>query len=91
MNTHRKSSIIGPSSKNRIIIKNLQPVPIIKGSENKKPVIRKDAEGVLIDSKEKMHKISFKSELCEVNIVDNWKELNAEGNENTTSCKCRVF
>jgi hypothetical protein len=51
---------------------------------------RNDANGVPIVKGGKRHKIKFKENIVEVQIVENWKEYNSDSTP-SSSCHCAIF
>ena len=49
---------------------------------------RKDSYGISIGPGSRQHKIKFKEEVKEVNVVENWKEYNVSEDR---ACLCNMF
>ena len=63
--------------------------PILVTSSNCKSLKeRRDAYGTLIRHTAKKHRIKFKSDISEVNEVENWKDYNVGQNP---CCSCNLF
>lgn len=67
----------------------MQPkTPILRSKASLVERNRKDSYGIQIAQGTRQHKIKFKEEVKEVNVVENWKEYNV--NEDRT-CLCSMF
>lgn len=64
--------------------------PSILKRGNKTEKSREDSKGNPIVRGGKKHKINFTEPLVKVNIVENWKEHNAE-TQGSSSCYCNIF
>jgi len=63
--------------------------PILVTSTNNKSLKeRRDAYGTLIHHTAKKHRIKFKSDISEVNEVENWKEYNVG---QAPCCQCNLM